>query len=85
MTVVLALDNPSPETGPRSTEHDHPPMAERPSRAALVDLRADRLSYMADMINELQVMAHETQCHTLAGILRLAHAEARQQMHGRSP
>ena len=81
MTVVLPLDDPAAEPDPRSSENSHLTPAERPRRASLVDLRADRLSYMADMINELQVMAHETQCHTLAGILGLAHAEARQQMH----
>ena len=85
MTVVLALDDPAPEPCPRSSEHGHLSPAERPGRATLVDLRADRLSYMADMINELQVMAHETQCHTLAGILGLAHAEARQKVQGRGP
>ena len=44
------------------------------------ELHADRLSYMADMIKELQVMARNSQCETLAGILGLAHAEARQQI-----
>jgi hypothetical protein len=44
-------------------------------------LRRDRLSYLADMIRELQVMASESQCETLSGILGIAYAEARQQMN----
>ncbi len=50
---------------------------------SLAELRLDRLSYIADMISELQVMAHETKCQTLAGILGLAQAEATQQRVGR--
>jgi hypothetical protein len=49
-------------------------------RTALDALRADRIAYMADMISELQCLAHEAQCMTLAGILGLAHAEAQQQI-----
>ena len=41
--------------------------------------RADRMSYIADMIHELQGLANEAECTTLAGILGLAHAEAQQQ------
>lgn len=44
------------------------------------ELRIDRLSYLADMIRELQVLASESHCETLSGILGLAHAEVRQQM-----
>ena len=51
---------------------------------SLIDLRADRLTYIADMIRELQVMAQETKCQTLAGILGLAQAEAMQQRVGQN-
>ncbi|MCB1519544.1 MAG: hypothetical protein KDJ37_03095 [Hyphomicrobiaceae bacterium] len=41
--------------------------------------RADQLAYMADMILELQQMAARGGLGTLAGILGLAHTEARLQ------
>lgn len=41
-----------------------------------VTMGADRLSYMADMILELQQMAQRSGSATLAGILALAHVEA---------
>lgn len=41
--------------------------------------RNDRLDYLADMILEMQQFAQQSGCPTLAGILGLAHAEARQQ------
>lgn len=39
--------------------------------------QADQLAYMADMISELQRMADQSGLVTLAGILALAHVEAR--------
>ncbi len=44
------------------------------------DVREDRLAYLADMIRELQVMAHQSELETLSGILGLAHIEARQKL-----
>ena len=55
-------------------------LPQRPSRD---HLHFDRVSYLADMIGEMQVMASEAKCTTLAGILALAHAEAQQQLRGR--
>jgi hypothetical protein len=37
----------------------------------------DQLEYMADLIVELCAMAHSQRLTTLAGLLELAHAEAR--------
>ena len=42
--------------------------------------RKDRLAYIADMIAELKSMSHAAGCATLANILRVAHAEAHQQI-----
>jgi hypothetical protein len=39
----------------------------------------EQLDYMADMIGELQHMAERSGYGILAGILRVAHAEARRQ------
>jgi hypothetical protein len=38
--------------------------------------RAERLLYLADLVNELQDLAAREGCETLAGILALAHLEA---------
>ena len=38
--------------------------------------RADYIEYMADMVQEMRVLAERTGCPTLAGILQLAHSEA---------
>ena len=38
--------------------------------------RADYIEYMADMVQEMRVLAERTGCPTLAGILELAHSEA---------
>jgi len=74
MTNSSALGNPAP-----AEAHNPPPTAAEPMTSpSKVELRADRLAYMADMIRELQIMASEAQCETLAGILGLAHAEANQ-------
>lgn len=54
-------------------------------KPSLEDLRSDRLGYLADLINELQTLARESQCHVLAGILGLAYAEARQQIFHSRP
>ncbi len=59
--------------------------AEPSMKSSLHDLRCDRLGYLADIISELQVLARESQCHVLAGILGLAHAEARQQVLHSTP
>ena len=39
-------------------------------------VQSDRLAYMADLLSELQTMAAEEGCETLAGLLALSHAEA---------
>jgi hypothetical protein len=44
--------------------------------------RLERLSYLADMISELQELAAREGCVTLAGLLALSHAEARRQVVG---
>jgi hypothetical protein len=38
--------------------------------------RADHIGYIADMIQEMNVLADRMGCATLAGILQLAHSEA---------
>ncbi len=40
----------------------------------------DQLDYMADMIGELEKIAHDAQMHTLAGLLALAQVEARRNL-----
>jgi hypothetical protein len=42
--------------------------------------RRDRIAYIADMIAELEAMSQAAGCPTLANILRVAHAEAHQQL-----
>ena len=44
--------------------------------------RAERLSYLADMVSEMQELAAREGCVTLAGLLALAHAEAQRQSSG---
>jgi hypothetical protein len=44
---------------------------------ANTESRRDQVEYMADLISELKEMAHNHKLTTLAGILELAHAEAR--------
>ncbi|MEQ1717505.1 MAG: hypothetical protein ABL907_16270 [Hyphomicrobium sp.] len=39
----------------------------------------DRLEYVADLLLELQSIATQTGCETLAGLLNLSHAEALRQ------
>jgi len=46
-------------------------------------MSADQLAYMADMITELQEMAHSEQLETLAIILNLAAGEAHRAIKGR--
>jgi hypothetical protein len=41
-------------------------------------LRAERLDYIAEIARELQAMADQAGCPTLAGLLELACREARQ-------
>lgn len=41
--------------------------------------RQDRLNYMADMLKEMQALAVQDGCPTLAGLLALSHAEAERQ------
>ena len=48
----------------------------RPVSAAEAHAQRERLAYLADMLNELQVMAAGEGCETLAGLLALSHAEA---------
>ena len=38
--------------------------------------RRERLTYLADLLNELQVLAQREGCETLTGLLALSHAEA---------
>lgn len=47
--------------------------------------RTDMLVYVADMIGELHDMSRRLECETLAGILDLAHNEARQQVKRNAP
>ncbi|MEQ1578868.1 MAG: hypothetical protein ABL894_14620 [Hyphomicrobium sp.] len=75
MPVANAHNDQLPEPEPRTLNSGDRP--EPSGRSTLNELRADRISYLADMISEMQVMAHESQFHTLAGILGLANAEAR--------
>lgn len=50
------------------------------SEADDCDERRDRLSYIADLINELELLAAREQgCDTLVGLLALARAEAERQ------
>ncbi len=42
--------------------------------------RKDRIAYIADLISELEMLSHTAGCTTLAGILRLAQAEAYEQL-----
>jgi hypothetical protein len=76
---------------PLNTESAHTEPALSPSQflsdpvpqGAAHDLprfRKDRISYIADLIAELEVMSSAAGCGTLAGILRLAYAEAHQQL-----
>lgn len=38
--------------------------------------RREKLTYMADMLNELQTIAEKEGCETLAGLLALSQTEA---------
>lgn len=38
--------------------------------------KVERLEYIADLLMELQLIAEETGCETLAGLIGLSHAEA---------
>lgn len=42
----------------------------------------DRLEYVADLILELQTIATDAGCETLAGLLSLSHAEAMRKKNG---
>jgi hypothetical protein len=42
-------------------------------------LRAERLEYIAEILGQLEAMAEQEGCATLAGLLGLAHREARLQ------
>jgi hypothetical protein len=44
--------------------------------------RVERLSYLADMVAEMQDLAAREGCVTLAGLLSLSHAEAQRQVLG---
>lgn len=44
--------------------------------------RVERLSYLADMVSEMQDLAAREGCVTLAGLLALSHAEAQRQVSG---
>lgn len=44
--------------------------------------RVERLSYLADMVGEMQDLAAREGCVTLAGLLALSHAEAQRQVSG---
>jgi hypothetical protein len=44
--------------------------------------RTERLTYLADMLSEMQEIATREGCSTLAGLLSLSHAEARRQVSG---
>lgn len=51
----------------------------KPTKAATVTSAADkaeRLEYVADLLMELQGIAAEAGCETLAGLISLSHAEA---------
>ena len=85
MTAAPAFSDPIPDANARLGSSQEAHDGQPSMRPPLQFLRADRLSYMADMISELQAMAQETQCQTLAGILGLAHAEAHQQIQHLAP
>ncbi len=65
------MSNNPRETGPSSEEVAAP----HTCGSAL----ADQLDYVADMVHELRDMSLRAELRTLAGILDLAYAEARQQ------
>ena len=44
----------------------------------------ERLSYLADLVNELREMAAKEGCETLAGLLALSHAEAMRKAKAKS-
>jgi hypothetical protein len=44
--------------------------------------RSERLTYLADMLSEMQDIATREGCSTLAGLLSLSHAEAQRQISG---
>ena len=44
--------------------------------------RAERLTYLADMLSELHDIASREGCVTLAGLLALSHVEAQRQAIG---
>jgi hypothetical protein len=81
MMVMTAFSIPSSEPDDPSGSGAGATEAKSEPRLSQEDLRYDRLCYLADMIIELQVLASESHCTTLSGILSLAHAEARQQMN----
>jgi hypothetical protein len=62
------------EVGPIQTKIDQ-------NQSALE--RTERLTYLADMLSEMQEISTREGCATLAGLLALCHAEARRQVSGR--
>jgi hypothetical protein len=50
------------------------------SSTTLSVLKADRLIYLADLTHEMETLARECQCQTLAALLAVAYGEAHQQI-----
>ncbi len=48
----------------------------KPVQAQAAASKAERLEYVADLLMELQGIATQAGCETLAGLISLSHAEA---------
>ncbi len=72
------------QAGPRAARQSDggAGMSREPQRHEHAGMVRQQLDYVTDMIRQMQVMAWQAGCGTLAGILELAHREADIQRRG---